>query len=75
MEYLDKVVEWVTSAAGMSATLAVIVEFVLRLIPSTKPLSILHLVAEVVKKVGGLCGLLGDLLDKILPQKVIETPK
>lgn len=76
MEIFDTIIEWLTSATGATATIAVVVEFVLRLIPSKQPLSIAHLVGDIVKKCGSIFVLLGSLLDKVLPQKVIEeTPK
>ena len=70
MEFLDKVLAFVLSASGMSATVAVVIEFVLRLIPSEKPISILHVVAGFVRKLGDVSLAAASLLDKILPQKL-----
>lgn len=62
--------EFLTGHEGMVATLAVVVEFVLRLIPSEKPKSIIYLVAAVVKSAGAVLSKIGEILDKILPQKL-----
>lgn len=70
MEFLDKVLEFLLSAEGASATIAVVFEFVLRLVPSQKPLSVLYLVAKIFSKVGEIMSFIGKFLDKILPQKL-----
>jgi len=71
MEFLDQILAFLGSAVGASASIAFVLEFVLRLIPSQKPLSILHLVGAGVKKVGAILIKLGELLDKVLPQKLV----
>ena len=70
MAFLDSILALITSAACMSATLAVVLEFVLRLIPSEKPMSIAHLVGAFIKKLGEVCVAVGGLLDRVLPQKL-----
>jgi hypothetical protein len=70
MEFLDKALNFLLSAEGSAATVAVVFEFVLRLIPSAKPLSVLYLVAKIVSKVGEILVFVGKFLDKILPQKL-----
>ena len=70
MDFLNKVLEFVLSAGGMAATVAVVLDFVLRLIPSEKPLSILRMVAALVRKLGEVCLAVADLSDKVLPQKL-----
>lgn len=62
------------SAEGAAMTVALVLEFVFRMIPSEKPLSVLHLAAGIMKKAGAILSKAGDLLDKILPQK-IAAPK
>jgi hypothetical protein len=74
MEFLDKVISFVGSIEGMTATVAVILEFVLRLFKSEKPLGILHFAAALVGKFAVLLTKIAQLSDKVLPQK-IEAPK
>lgn len=49
-------------------------EFVFRLSPTQKPLSIAHVVGAVVRKSGEILVKLADLLDKLLPQK-LKSPE
>jgi hypothetical protein len=70
MEFLDKALNFLLSAEGSAATIAVVFEFVLRLVPSQKPLSVMYIIAKVVSKVGEILVFIGKLLDKILPQKL-----
>lgn len=55
---------------GGIGMVAGVIELVLRLIPSTKPLSILYLVDDGLSAVGGLFSKAGALLDKVLPQRI-----
>lgn len=73
MEILNKVIEALSSVEGSVAVIAIVVDFALRLIPSQKPLSVLHLAAGVIKLVGEICLRAGALLDKVLPQKLVEN--
>lgn len=70
MEFLDMILGFLNSAMAQYAVIAMVVEFILRLIPSEKPLSIAHLVGDFAKKIGNVLLMFGDLLDKILPQKL-----
>lgn len=72
MEFIDPVLAFIQSAAAQSAVVGIVLEFVLRLIPSKKPLSVLHMVGACAKKVGQALVAVGDLFDKILPQKIAE---
>lgn len=47
-----------------------IVEAILRMIPSQKPLSILYMVADSAKALGDFLGKAGDALNHVLPQKI-----
>lgn len=69
-EIILKVSEILSSAVGASATIAVVLEFAFRLIPSEKPLSILHVVGKMSRAVGQILVKIADLSDKILPQHV-----
>lgn len=70
MEFLDKILAFLSSAEGASLTIAVVVEFILRMIKSEKPLSILYLIANVTKKSGEILVKIGNLMDKVLPQRL-----
>ena len=70
MEFLDKIVALLNSAQGQSVVIAMVLEFALRLIPSEKPLSIAHVIANAAKKIGNILVSIGNLLDKVLPQNL-----
>lgn len=72
MEFIQQAIDFLTSASGMSATIAITLDFVFRLFPSSKPLSIVHLVAAFVKLLAEALTKLSELLDKVLPQKIKE---
>jgi hypothetical protein len=75
MEWVDKILSILGSVEGMSATLIVVLEFVFRLLPTKKPLSILHLVAKLIHQgavivdgVSSILKKLAKILDSVLPQ-------
>jgi anaerobic C4-dicarboxylate transporter len=68
MEWIQTVLNALTSVEGMTGTLIVVLEFVFRLLPTKKPLSVLRIVASVVKGLAAILSKLSNLLDKILPQ-------
>jgi hypothetical protein len=72
MEFLAKVLEVLGSAEGMVATIAIVLEFLLRVIPTKKPLGILHIVAKVAHGLGEIFSRIGKFLDKVLPQNISE---
>lgn len=75
MEILDQVLGWFAALNPVVlGTVAVVLEFALRLFPSQKPLSILQLLAKGARSVGLILTKLADVLDKVLPQ-VIAAPK
>ena len=69
-EIFDTILNFLTSGLGASATIAVILEFGLRLIKSKKPLSVLYGISVIVHKLGEILIKLGELLDKVLPQRL-----
>lgn len=69
-EIILKVSEFLSSAMGASATVAVVLEFAFRLLPSQKPLSILHIAGKMARAVGEILVKVADLSDKILPQEI-----
>lgn len=68
--FFEKVLEFLASAQGASVTIAIILDFAFRLIPSEKPRSLIYMVAHYSKKLGDLLVKIGNFLDKILPQKI-----
>ncbi len=72
MDLISKIMEFLVSAEGASATIAIVLEFAFRLIPTKKPLSVLHLVGKIAKGAGAALVKVGDILDKVLPQDVKE---
>ena len=62
--------ELLASAEGASVTIALVLDFAFRMIPSEKPLSIFHLVAKVAGKIGQFLVKFAELADKVLPQKL-----
>ncbi len=69
-EFLAKIMEALSSVEGASVTIALVLEFVFRMIPSQKPLSIIYMVAAALKGVGEILVKAGHVLDKVLPQKL-----
>lgn len=67
---LDKISNLIPEAGTAVLAVAAVVEFVLRIIKSKKPLSILYLVANICKQLGTLFSKLGDFLNKVIPQRV-----
>ena len=75
MEFLDKIMVFLDSAIVQAGIIGVVVEYIFRLFPTQKPLSIAHLIGGWVGKVGLVLVKLGDFLDKVLPQKTVPpTP-
>ena len=75
MSIWDQIVGWIASAEGAAIVIATVVDFVLRLIPSKKPLSVLYFVVDVIKGVEKVLEAVARFLDKVLPQRVVEQPK
>lgn len=67
---LDQINSIIHSASGQAGIIAIVLESALRLIKSEKPLSIAHLIAEGLHKIGDISAGLANLLDKVLPQKL-----
>jgi hypothetical protein len=67
-ELFLKLMQVLASVEGASLTVAIVLEFVFRLVPSQKPLSIAHLVAGFARKSSEALKKLADVMDKILPQ-------
>jgi hypothetical protein len=67
---LDQALVFIKSVSGQTTILAIVVETVLRLVKSDKPLSIAHAVAATISKIGDICSAVAALLDKVLPQNL-----
>lgn len=75
MEYLNLAYDFIVNhVMALSGTIAGILEFVLRLLPTQKPLSILWLIHDFLGALLKLLGAVNDLLDKVLPQKLAPVP-
>jgi hypothetical protein len=59
---MQTILGWLDSAIGMSSTLAIVVEVLLRVIRTNKPMSLMWLVADVCRKTA-------EVLDRVLPQR------
>lgn len=75
MEFLQKILELLSGAEAQAGVILIVVEFILRFVKSSKPLSILYVVADAIKLVGKILTKAGELSDKVLPQRVLEQPK
>lgn len=71
MEFLQHILDWFTnlSTGGMIGTIAMIVEFLLRMIKTPKPLSLLYVVRDGMDIIAKIFGKVVELLDRILPQR------
>jgi hypothetical protein len=69
-EIFNKAMDFLLSVEGASVTIAIVLDFAFRLIPSDKPKSVVYLAAEVIKKSGEFLVKLGQILDKVLGQKI-----
>lgn len=71
-ELFVKVMSLLSSAEGASMTIALVLDFAFRMIPSKKPLSVLHVAAKTAGMAGKALVKLAELADVILPQKIKE---
>lgn len=72
MEMMNKVMEWLNGAmnAPVLMSVAIAIEFAMRIIKSEKPLSIAYMISDGLKKVGEIMSKCGQLMDKVLPQRL-----
>lgn len=72
METLNKIMEAMNHAlnAPVLMSIAIGMEFMFRMIKTEKPLSIAYMVADGLKKVGEIMSKCGQLMDKVLPQRL-----
>lgn len=72
MEILEQILKALAGAEAQAMIIAVVLEFIFRLIPTKKPLSIAHVIAKGAKVIGEVLVKIANLLDKVLPQAVKE---
>jgi uncharacterized membrane protein (UPF0136 family) len=72
MEFINQLIAKldVFMSGSVMVTVAMLVEFALRMIKSDKPMGIVHMISGLLKSVGMLFGKVAELLDKVLPQKL-----
>jgi len=66
----DKISSILTSGLGASTTIAIVLEVVLRIFKTPKPLSLLYAVSFIVHKIAEISTKMADLLDKVVPQRI-----
>lgn len=69
-ELFEKALEFLSKMDSAAMTLAIVLEFVFRLVPSEKPKSILLYVAKGAEMSGKFLVKLAELLNKVIPQKL-----
>jgi len=72
MEMLNNLIKHINELSGSQFLMSIVIalEFAFRMFKSEKPLSIMYLISDLLKKVGELFQKLGSLLDKVLPQRI-----
>ena len=69
--FIDTITEYLANIPdAVYPVAAIALEFLLRLVPSTKPLGIMQTIAKVLIQLGKLFGVIAALLDKVLPQNI-----
>ena len=66
---IDQISNFITSPVAI-LLLGLILDLILRLKPSQKSLGVLQVIGEGAKKIGTLLIKLGELSDKVLPQRL-----
>ncbi len=69
-ELFNKAMEFLASAEGASVTIAIVMDVVFRMVPSKKPLSVLHMIAKGAGLVGKVLVKFAEVSDKVFPQKL-----
>jgi hypothetical protein len=69
-ELFSKAMELLLSVEGASVTIAIVFEFIFRMLPTKEPLTWLVLIAKGCKMVGELLIKVSSIMDKVLPQRL-----
>lgn len=68
---LDQILKFVSeNLTASSFIVAGIIDFVLRMVKSDKPLSLAYVIADGAKKLGAIFSKIGEYMDKVLPQRL-----
>lgn len=67
---LNMLLDILSKGEAQAFIIAGILDFILRMIPSKKPIGILQLVGAAAVKIGELLVKFGNLLNKVLPQNL-----
>lgn len=76
MEIINTISEFIANnLMGAAVGISVALEFILKYIPSKKPIGIIHAASGIIKSMGGLLNNLAEFLDKVAPQNIIDESK
>jgi len=68
VQYLSGILNW----PALTTISVIVVELVLRLAKTSKPLSIALFIRDILLQLAKICQLLADILDKVVPQRLKE---
>lgn len=72
--WIDKIIALIPTDASVIAMIGMVLELILRVIPSAQPLSIIYWIADICRNVAVLLAAVGSFLDKVLGQRT-AAPK
>jgi hypothetical protein len=72
-EWIDKLIGLIPSEPSTIAMIALALEFILRLIPSAQPLSVIYWIADFCKHAAELLVAIAAFLDKVVGQKLMTV--
>jgi hypothetical protein len=76
MEFLQMALDFVQNhLMGLVGIVATVLEIGFRLLPTKKPLSILHMISKGMKMMAKILEGASSFLDKVLPQNIVEEKK
>ena len=70
IEWIERLIALIPQDGSTITMIALVLEFVLRLIPSAKPLSVVYWVADFSKHAAELLAAFAEFLDKVVGQKL-----
>lgn len=71
---IDKALEALSNPM-VAAGVAFVVDFILKKLPSEKPLGVIHSIAGILRMAAGGLLKLAELSDKVFPQTIKQPPK
>jgi hypothetical protein len=72
-EWLQRLISLIPTDGSTIAMIGLALEFILRLVPSAKPLSVLYWIADFCRHGAELMIAIAEFLDKVLGQKLMAT--